>query len=64
MKAKDLVKRINLFGDNWISNPAAKLQFAKLIRDVHELPRSDHANQDLLEWVDEELATAKRLGIR
>jgi hypothetical protein len=60
----DLADRLDEFTRTWISNPAAQLDFARLIRDVHEQPRADHANDRLLAWIAEQESTAKFLGIK
>lgn len=60
----NLITRLNKFNETWHSNPAAKLDFARLVRDVLDQPQFDHADAPLRDWIDEELATAKRLGIR
>lgn len=63
-KPQVLVERLEDFSRTWIANPAAKLDFARLIRDVHEFPRHDHSDHELMVWIDGKFQTAKRLGIK
>lgn len=64
MKPAGLVVRLETFRKEWISNPAAALEFARLVRDVHQCPRRDHADENLLEWISEQEQIARYLGIK
>lgn len=64
MKVEKLVQRLEAFKRTWLSNPAAQRDFAVLVQDVHDCPTFDHADEALLDWIQEERACAKRLGIR
>jgi hypothetical protein len=59
---RTLVDDIERFADTWVSNPAARLDFAKLIERALELG-DDDAWRQLREWIREEKQSAKRLGI-
>lgn len=54
-KAEKLVIRLNMFRRTRLSNPTLAYEFAELIRDAHELPKFDHANEPLVEWIDNAL---------
>jgi hypothetical protein len=62
--AKRLVSRLERFMETWISNPAAQLDFIRLIEAVHEQPRADHANQPLLDWIDKERRGLRSIGFK
>lgn len=59
-----LVYRLEQFAEAWLSNPVARLDFAKLVSEVLQHPRADHADAALQTWVDEERACARRIGLR
>jgi hypothetical protein len=63
-KKPKIVQRLDRFMETWLSNPEARRDFALLVRDVHEHPSFDHADAPLVEWIDDQLQTAKRLGVR
>lgn len=64
MAATALTKRLDKFKETWLSNPAAQLEFVKLIESVHQQPTHDHADHELLEWIDEERRGLRSIGIR
>lgn len=59
---KKLARDLDLFCDMWLSNPEAKLAFAKLIE--RSLYGAAPEFQAVREWIAEEKAAAKSIGIR
>jgi hypothetical protein len=58
-----LTKRLDVFMKVWLSNPAAQWDFVKLIADVHQQPRHDHADSQLMNWIDDQRAGLRSIGI-
>lgn len=56
-----LLADLDKFRQTWLSNPAAQLDFVKLVERVHNEPSSDHSDHGLLCWIDEEKAKLKRI---
>lgn len=64
MPRPSLVERLDKFMDTWISNPAAQLDFVRLIDEVRHAPSSDHRDHPLLTWIDEQKRGLRSIGIR
>lgn len=47
----------------WLSNPSAQLEFVELVEATHQQPRADHADDALLEWIDDERDNLKSIGV-
>lgn len=62
-KAETLIERLERFKRTWLSNPCAMQDFALLIEAALDQDKHDHADFELREWIDEEHASAKRLGL-
>ncbi len=55
-KAAETVRRLNDFVALWLeADPNGRQVFARLIRDVHQTPKADHADEPLVVWIDAEL---------
>ena len=67
MRADRLARDLEIFAESWISNPAARLDFALLIGRVADLDVGHRSGADAYHavraWVSEEKRTAKMLGI-
>ena len=65
MKRSPVAIRLAVFMEQWLANPAAQLDFVKLVEAVRQLP-SGSANEDaqFLSWVDEQKQSLRRLGVR
>jgi hypothetical protein len=63
-KRPTLPARLDKFMQTWLSNPAAQMDFVGLVEDVHQQPTHDHADHELLEWIDDRHAGLKRIGMR
>ena len=64
MKKTNLAQRLGSFMEMWLSNPGAQLDFVRLVEAVHQQPRRDHADHELLDWIDEQRSGLKSIGIR
>lgn len=64
MRAEVLVERLERFVHQWISNPAAQLELANLVRATLQVETHDHADEVLVAWLDEQVEQARRLGVR
>ena len=53
-RVQRIVKRLERFKLQWLSNPAAMAEFAGIIEDVHMCPSSDHDDSPLWDWIDAE----------
>ncbi len=51
-KRETVIERLDRFVKTWLSNPVAQEEFVDLIREAHEYPSSDHADEDLYEWME------------
>ena len=58
-----LQARLDKFIKEWISNPGAQMDFVKLVEAIHQQPSSDHADYELLEWIDEQRDHLRSIGI-
>jgi hypothetical protein len=63
MKKNTLVSRLSRFMATWLSNPSAQLEFVELVEATHQQPRADHADDALLEWIDDERDNLKSIGV-
>jgi hypothetical protein len=62
--APSLPPRLTAFANSWISNPAARLQFALLILEVLTAGKFDPwTATGVTEWVNEERRDAASIGI-
>ena len=57
-RKKTLPERLDKFAQTWIANPAARLEFALLVREVY-----NGQNNGVLQWVEDEHRVARSLGI-
>lgn len=58
----NIVLDLHRFAETWLSNPVAYLEFAKLIRRAMDAEGAEAVA--VIQWVEDERATARRLGIR
>lgn len=65
MKQRRLTRDLERFATLWISNPAARLEFARLVSRVSKLNSSTISTmgEQLREWVREEERSAKAIGV-
>lgn len=61
---KTLDERLDAFMTDWVSNPAAQLDFAELIAECLDSEPGDPERLALAAWVQEQRHTAEYLGIR
>lgn len=70
MNRPSVAARLDRFSQTWIANPAAKLEFAKLLERVIDVTDGDDERADEAQyngaraWIASEKETAKRLGIK
>jgi len=57
----DLPDRLNQFMETWLSNPAAQLQFALLVREVLNV-KDDATFYRVRDWVNEQRRLARAIG--
>ena len=63
-KVLRIVRQAEAFIATWISNPAAQLDFVRLLQDVKDCPSRDHADEPLMEWLDEQKRSLRSIGVR
>jgi hypothetical protein len=51
-QTKRLIDKLETFEQKYIGNPAAKREFYKLLMECRNFPSFDHADYDLISWVE------------